>query len=120
MSGVAPRAPFHGQAGDRKSGGDGRLAKSRCNIDLEAATHLNSSGPAALASVCTAPDFKREPTAVRQAHVLEIPTPRRGRADVVCFKHSMIAIMPIAQLRRGSTSLGWYTAIRTRPAVEPQ
>lgn len=98
-------------SGDRKSGGDGRLGKLRSNIDLNTATYLNSIGPAALASVCTAPDFKRERTAVRQARVLEIPTPRRGRADVVCFKHSMIAIMPITQPRRGSTSPGWYTAI---------
>ncbi|HOB15349.1 MAG TPA: DUF3604 domain-containing protein, partial [Novosphingobium sp.] len=87
---------------------NGKVPAVGDTVDVATATYQNTIGAPSLATVWTDPEFDPKVRAFYYVRVLQIPTPTWMDYDMVKFKLTLPAEIPLKQQERAYTSAIWY------------
>ncbi len=93
---------------DKRVAVNGKVPAVGDTVDVATATYQNTIGAPSLATVWTDPEFDPKVRAFYYVRVLQIPTPTWMDYDMVKFKLTLPAEIPLKQQERAYTSAIWY------------
>jgi len=93
---------------DKRVAVNGKVPAVGDTVDVATATYQNTIGAPSLATVWTDPEFDPKVRAFYYVRVLQIPTPTWMAYDMVKFKLTLPAEIPLKQQERAYTSAIWY------------